>query len=263
MDLPSDHIRRELRGSARDQQATTSALRALFGRLVGGERDVTPELWRELLPAGFDRRGFLRVGGASILAGAVLAACGGEERPPDDTQPGRNGTNTTFAPDMDVVILRTASSLERFAVAVYDTTLKSGLMKAAPVEAAATLFKAQHLEHAELIEDATNRIAEGMAFTTANPAVTNTLRLRIEGLKTERDVVQLAYDVESVTAATYLSTVGGYADTSLNATIMSVAGVEGRHVAVLGGILKSTASPQFPADGFQTNNGAIAVGTGV
>ncbi|MGH9189620.1 MAG: ferritin-like domain-containing protein, partial [Acidimicrobiales bacterium] len=107
------------------------------------------------------------------------------------------------------------------------------------------------------------------AFTTANPEVAKLLKPRVDALKTEADVIQLAYDVESVAAATYFSTVGAFADKSLNKAAMSVGGVEARHVAILGGVLTSikaagaAKSPAVPSDGFQKATGAIAAGTGV
>ena len=100
----------------------------------------------------------------------------------------------------------------------------------------------------------------GKAFTTANPAVMESLAGRIAGLKSEMDVVTLARDLENVAAATYQSAVGAFDNLALNAKTMSVGGVEARHAAVLNGVLSVE---QVPVEAFHTTTGAVAVGTGV
>lgn len=262
MDISNDHLRRELKETVREQKTTMHSMRELVSRLFESDTKVDSGAKSDLILGGFNRRRFMKIGGVSIMSAAVLAACGSDD-PESSTGTTVAATPTTMATDMDVVILRTASSLERYAVALYDTAIKSGLVKTAAVGAAASLFMEQHVEHAELFEGATNAKAAGKAFTTANPAVAAMLKPRVDALKTEMDVIKLAYDVEAVAAATYLSTVGAFGDKSLNQAAMSVGGVEARHVAILGGVLKAASSPQFPADGFQTSNGAVAAGTGV
>lgn len=263
MEISNDRVRRQLRGAVKEQSRAMRSLRDLVARLFDGESTVDPAAKADVVLGGFNgfsRRRFLQVGGLTIASAAVLAACGDD----DDTSAGGPGTSMgSGAAGTDVLILRTASSLERYAVVLYDTAIASGLVTTAAVADAATLFREQHLEHALLFEGATEAKAPGQAFRDPNPAVAAMLKPRVDGLRSERDVIKLAYDVESVAAATYFSTVGAFEDRNLNTSAMSVGGVEARHVAILGGVLMAADSPAYPASGFQTADGAVMAGTGV
>src|SRR5205085_11911586 len=121
--------------------------------------------------------------------------------------------------------------------------------------AALELFRSQHLEHAALFEGTTTKLG-GQAFTKANPAVMSMLDPAIKAMKDEKTAVALAQQLESMTAATYFAVVGAFNDKTLDQSIMSVAGVEARHLAFLGGI-------QAVPNPLQTTDGAIPAGTGV
>jgi hypothetical protein len=123
---------------------------------------------------------------------------------------------------------------------------------------AAKAFMSQHKDHAEAFEALTKRLG-AKPYTEANPAVTQQLQPRIAALKAERDVIALALDLERSAAATYLASVGTFADLSLNEVIMSVGGVEARHAAVLAGVL---GQPAIPA-AFAATTGAVPPGTGL
>ncbi len=262
MEISNDWVRRQLRGAVSEQSTAMRSIRDLVSRLFDGESKVDAAAKADVVLGGFNRRRFLQIGGLTIASAAVLAACGSD----DDDDAGGGGAATTGARGeggTDVIILRTASSLERYAVALYDTAIASGLVTTAAVGDAATLFREQHLEHALLFEGATEAKASGRAFRDPNPAVAAMLQSRVDALRTEKDVVKLAYDVEAAAAATYLSSVGAFEDPKLNTSVMSVGGVEARHVAILGGVLMASDSPAFPASGFQTADGAVAAGDGV
>lgn len=217
------------------------------------------------------RRRVLQVGSITILASAALAACSksGSSKP----APTSSTSSSLRSPSPDVPVLRLASSLEHYVVGLYQTGAGSGLVKTKAIADAAAYFASQHADHAKFFEAATTA-ADGQPFTTANQVVAESLRPRVDALKTEADVVKLVYDVEAAVAATYFSSVGGFKDPKLNAGTMSVGGVTARHVAVLGLILSGLPepvpgidvrkdSPPYPAAGFQTKDGAIAPGTGV
>ncbi|MEQ1701128.1 MAG: ferritin-like domain-containing protein, partial [Ilumatobacteraceae bacterium] len=159
---------------------------------------------------------------------------------------------------MDIVLLRTASSVEHLAVAAYQIAIDSGLVTTAAVGDAAKLFQSHHMEHAAFLEAATTA-AGGEAFTEANAAVLAALQPTIDGLMDEQGVLQLALDLERAAAATYQSAVGTVMDVSLNKALMSVGGVEARHAAVLAGVLAQVAVPRS----FGTTDGAVPAGTGV
>jgi hypothetical protein len=177
------------------------------------------------------------------------------------------GTTAPAADATDVLILKTASSLERLAIAVYQKAIDnaSALGIGSGVAAAAMLFQSQHTDHANVFEKAT-KDAGATPFTQPNPAVRAQIQPTIDALKTETDVVNLAYMLEVAAAETYQSTVGVFKNAAYNPVAISVGGVEARHVAVLGHVLDPTFDKSFIgglAVGFQKTDQAVKAGTGV
>ena len=85
-------------------------------------------------PSFIDRRGFLRLGGFTVAATAVLAACGSDEGagPEEITQAG-SAPPEAEAPSgviTDSTLLRTATSLHYNAMDVIDTVLALGVVSA-------------------------------------------------------------------------------------------------------------------------------------
>jgi hypothetical protein len=218
---------------------------------MGGHLD------RDQLEAGWvDRRGFLRIGGLTIAAAAVLAACGDDE---DETAVSVT-TTTTLSPGerADITLLRTVTSLELLTVDVYDTASKAGLLTTPATSTTIKLLQAHHQEHVGLMQSVTEKLG-GDAFTEPNPVVAQALQPRRDALRGEGDVLALALDLEKSKAATYQAAVGSFTDKTLNQTAMSVGATESRHVALLAGALNQAT----PARAFQTPEGAVAPGTGV
>ena len=121
------------------------------------------------LDARVGRRQALKIGGLSISLAAIVSACG--DIAGDDT-PGRVGNAPTIAPlpeyeVNDVVLLRTASSLENTAVAVYETAQNLGVLEGDLATLVERLI-ANHTATAALMADLTVA-AGGAAWTTTNP----------------------------------------------------------------------------------------------
>ena len=216
---------------------------------------------------GFDRREFLRRSGLAAASAAVLAGCGSGGGPGALLK--STTTPTTVeggAPSSaDIVILRTASSVERLAVDVYTSAFDSGLAKSAALADTLRLFRDHHREHADLFERTTKKLG-GEPFAKANPVVMATLDPAVKGLRDEKGVAQLAYDLETMAAATYLAVVGAFNDRTLNKTSMGVGSVEARHAAVLANLLSTTFGTRtdaVPPDGVLKRDKAVAAGTGV
>lgn len=267
MDIYNDELRREALSTQRQHDRTMGSMRDMVGRLF--ERGASQQQKLDLAVGGLNRRKFIQIGGLTVATAAVFAACGSNDSPeigegaaesdkPDDPA----GTSEGKGDPNDITILRTATSIEALAVAAYDLGIKSGLVTNKAIAEAATLFKSQHAEHLELFSGTTEQMG-GQAFKDPNPVVLKVLEPAIKALRTEMDVVKLAYDLEVAAAATYFNSVGEFKDLALNKNAMSVGGVEARHVAVLGSVLNDAAKPAFPASGFQTADGAVAAGTGV
>ncbi|HVT78501.1 MAG TPA: ferritin-like domain-containing protein [Acidimicrobiales bacterium] len=258
MNINRDHLRREARETQVAHEGAMGGMRDLVNRILDPSSKASDIEKQDILLSGLNRRRFLQIGGVGVLSAAVLAACG-----KNDSKSAASATTAAKGKGTmsDITILRTASSLEHVAIDVYQKAIDNAgaLGISATVADVAKLFQAQHKDHAGLFEGATKE-AGGTPFTTANPAVMQSLAARIAALKTEGDVVMLARDLENVAAATYQSTVGAFDNLAYNAAAMSVGGVEARHAAVLNGVLKAD---QFPTKAFHTTQGAVAVGTGL
>jgi hypothetical protein len=261
-DFSHDELRRDVRETDEMNRLAMPNWRAALQRVF--ESEPNPDA-KARLALGFDRRTLLRVGGLTIIGGAVLAACGSSKGSGSATTAGTTaaGAATTTTAAMgtmteDVTILRTASSIEELAVAAYQTAIDSGLVKTAAIGDAAKAFQAQHKEHSALFQSLTTK-AGGQAFTMANPAILAAIQPQIAALKDEMGVVALALELEMVAAQTYQANVGNFTDMTLNAAIMSVGGVEARHAAILAGVLGQ--APVTKA--FQVTDSATKPGTGV
>jgi hypothetical protein len=258
VDIPRDFINRELKDIDRAHRAVLGRYRSALGQLVSRPPAVPTAARHEVLSGGLSRRRLLSLGSATVLTSAVFGACASNET--GVTTPATSTTTTLAGSQTDVSILRTASSIETLAVAVYQKAIDSGLIKTQALQTAAQLFQTQHGQHGDLFQRATSA-AGGQPFTDANPVLMQQLVApRLASLKTESDVVSLAYDLENLAADTYQNNVGTFADRSLNATVMQVGGIEARHVAVLA----SAINKPVPTEGaFQSVKSAVAPGTGV
>lgn len=262
-----DHIRREARAIEADHRASMNPFANALSRFLDNESRRADDTAAAVL-GGLSRRSLFRIGGVTIAGGALLAACGSDDDSSGATAPsGTVGGTTpatqpsgTAAEDMtdDVIILRTASSIEELAVAAYQLAIDSGLVTTAAVGDAAKLFQSHHMEHSQLFQAATKK-AGGKPFTEANPAVLAALQPTIDALQDEAGVLMLALELENAAAQTYQSNVGMVLDLSLNKALMSVGGVEARHAAVLAGVLAMDPVPRS----FGGADKAIAAGTGV
>jgi hypothetical protein len=275
MDFSHDELRREARASQVDHEEALPRLRQLLSKVLERPNDLTPEQ-REHAVLGMSRRSALRIGGVTILGGALLAACGSDNNDAATTTAAgaattgasatTAGASTTAgaattigtAATADVAILRTASSIEELAVAAYQTAIDSGLVTTMAIADAAKLFQSQHKEHSGLFQSLTTK-AGGEAYTMPNQVILEAIQPTIDALKDEMGVVALALELENVAAQTYQSNVATFMDPSLNAAIMSVGGVEARHAPALAGVLKQA---QVPA-AFQVVDKAVKAGTGV
>jgi len=233
-------IDRQLRAVEREQDDALPRWRDSLMRLLVDRNDTPSEAKAQALLGGFNRRRFLVAGGGGLAATAVLAACGD-----DDTPSGAGGASAgTAAPsttmgqgesgDTDLVVARTAASLELFAVSVYDTAIESAdaLGIEAQVGAAAQLFRDQHQQHADAFNAAAVQLG-GEEFTEPNPTAQEAFADTIGGLSDQAGVLSFAYDLEEIASQTYQSAVGLLSTAELRQTTMSIGGVEARHQSIL------------------------------
>jgi Ferritin-like domain len=191
-----------------------------------------------VLTGGFARRRFLTIGGLSVSMAAVVAACGKAEPKAHVPVAGESPT-TTGLPERvidDVVLLRTASSLEHNAIDTYGTALGLGVLSAGAADLA-KMFQDHHRAHADAFEKATTA-AGGKAFTEANPVVAAKVlgpAVALIGQSEDKagDLLRLAHALESIAAGTYQALVPALTQPGLRKAAMAVGGVEARHAAVL------------------------------
>ena len=267
MEIYNDELRRQVRATAEAQATSMRALPEMLDRLYSDESVTTQERDDAIL-GGFNRRRFLQFGGLTVMSAAVLAACGSSKK-----SDGTGATTTAAAGGKadanDVLILKTASSLEALAVAVYQKAIDNAaaLKISSGVASVATLFQSQHKDHLNVFVKAT-KDAGATPFETANPAVLQAIQPMIDALKDETGVLKLAYTLEVAAAETYQSTVGVFKNPAFNQVVASVGGVEARHVAIIGSVLDKTFAMSITGglgagSGFQKTDQAVKAGTGV
>jgi hypothetical protein len=263
-DLNNDEVRRQLRAVERMNTSVMPRWRDALDRLIGDDRLSADSKASILGVPSPNRRDLFKIGGASILGVALLAACGSDSADAPSspvvpaTQPVDTGAPTTAATpatsvtgsaDMDLVLARTAASLEKLAVDTYGTA--AGLITTPAVLAAATMFAGHHQMHL----DALNGVLAGAGaqpITAMNQAVYDALvKPALDAAKTETDAVNLALSLEEAAAQTYVYAGGTLSTPSLRSTIMTIGGVEARHAAVL----RMAALAQSPLDVFPNQRG--------
>lgn len=189
--------------------------------------------------SSLSRRDVLRSGGLVISLGVLVAACGsgrsgvtapgrvGYEPPPDE--PTRDTTVD------DVVLLRTAQSLEHTAIELHTALLGLGLFGDAA--SVAERFVSDHEAHAEALGELITG-AGGQPYTCANEflmgrAVEPVLAAIESSDDAQRDTFAAAHAFESLLAASHQALVSELSDPALRSAVAGVCGDENRHVAAL------------------------------
>jgi hypothetical protein len=213
--------------------------------------DIPAATKAELLGAP-QRRQFLKIGGATILGAAVLAACG-EDDPEGVGETGvttASTTSTTAPPDtggdeeMDATLARTAASLENLAVAVYAvvlgdsaTELPAEIAFDPAVVDAAELFRQHHQTHADALNEVLTD-AGGRAYREPNTYLfENVVTPELANLTDQTKVLTFARDLEDIAAGTYSYAASVLSTPELRGTFMSIGGVESRHATALALVL--------------------------
>ncbi len=260
MDINNDELRRELRDLDKEHREVMPKWRDSLRRLMD-DKETPTEAKADLLLGGFNRRRFMNLSGLAVVGGAVLAACGSDKKNSSSSNGSTASTaattaTTAAAAKTDQTIARTAASLENFAVAVYDKAIMNAaaLKISDPVAKAAVLFKSQHTEHASAFHAAASQLG-GQPYTDPNPTAAKAFEATIAALKTEQDVLKLAFGLEQIAAQTYQGVGMKLSTPMLRQTSMTVGGVEARHMAILAHFI--TPPMTVPAAAFQMTDKAI------
>lgn len=184
------------------------------------------------------RRALIRNGAITVSLGAIAAACGNRGGSSD---PGRLGV-ADAAPELvdeeidDVVLMRTAQSLEYTAIEVYDTVAASDALSA-DERSLVERFAADHRRDADAIGEVVSSLG-GEPFTCTNPflhdrAVTPILDALDGSDDLRSDLLNVAYAFEQLVGASHQSFVGLLDDPALRTAAMTIGSGALRHAAAL------------------------------
>jgi hypothetical protein len=231
MHLSKDELARDARGLDRANDRAMAAQDALLQAALEQNDTADSAGRRRGIDALLSRRLFT-ISGFSVATAAVVAACS-KATVKAVTPINGVAASTTSTPDRavtDAVLLRTASSLEHNAIAVYDTVIGQLSGTAAEI---GKLFVGHHRAHADALEKATKDLG-GEPFTTPNPIVAkNVVDPAVAAAKTPEEILALAHAIESVATHTYQLMVAGLSAPALRSAIMSIGAVEARHAAII------------------------------
>ncbi len=200
------------------------------------------------------RREVLRIGGVTLAAGAVLAACGSDPAEGPLARIG-NAPTTTGLPTAtvtDAVLLRTAASVELSVVKLYERFDELGLLSGDAASAVGR-FRRDHEANAAAFNGLLAGVG-GEPWTCSNPrfddVVSGPLLQRIEGTgeatdgspiqpsdDPTRDALNVVNALESLLASTHQSFVPHVNDRSLRPQLASISEQEARHAAVIAMII--------------------------
>jgi hypothetical protein len=177
-----------------------------------------------------------------MLGAAVLAACGSDNK--DTAVSGASGSaagsassssSSSGAGNMDLVLARTAASLEALAIAAYKAAADSGKVTDKTVGAVATLFSDHHKQHMDALNGVIKG-AGGQEVTEPNAAVKKALvdPVTSDPALDQAKIVKLAYDLEGAAAQTYTFASTQLSTPQLRSTLMTIGGIEARHASIIG-----------------------------
>ena len=217
------------------------------------------------------RRDALRAGGLSVFGAAFLAACGEQAGVVPSANILSEGavTPTTALPEgviTDVVLLRTAASLEYNAIDTYNAVLEGGLLTGdyAKLTDAVKRFRDDHQAHADAVNGLVVALG-GKAHTCANARI-DTLYIQPaialitakDNPDLSKDIVALAHALENLATQTYQGVVASLTAPSLRADAIRIAQDEARHAVVLAQVLNGGYASVGPTTNAATGKPNIA-----
>jgi hypothetical protein len=197
--------------------------------------------------ASADRRLFLRgagasglvvaVGGLALSLDAMLHAAAAQTSTTTTgattTTAAAATTSTTLPPRQpdadDRTLLGFVQSLELTAVAAYGIAIDSKKLSSA-AGSLATIFQAHHRQHAQAV----GSLAGAAAPNVANASLVAVFGPKFQSAAAEKDLLELAYEVENAAAATYAAALAELTGTDPAAVLASILPIEARHAVVLG-----------------------------
>jgi predicted outer membrane protein len=187
-----------------------------------------------------NRRTFLLGVGATVGAGALLAACGSSS---SVTKSSSSSAAPTLSPSTltDLHVAALAASLENLGIYAYTAGInaaKAGKLGSVPpaVVVFAETARAQHKEHGAAW-NAILRSAGKPAVTVTDPVLTPVVNKDFASVTNTVDLAKLALEIENIAGETYLSAIGVLTEPVAIRTAASIEPVEMQHSAILNFVL--------------------------
>lgn len=221
--------------------------------------------------SNFSRRELLRVGGIGAISAALLAACGKQAGVVADKAIASLGTvpPTTALAEAevtDIVLLRTAASLEYNAIDTYKWALDDGLFTGdyAKAAEAAKRFSDDHLAHADAINKLVVALG-GKAHTCANERIDRLyIQPAIQLIESDgnadvsKDAVTLAHALENLAVQTHQGLVPVVMSPEIRGEMIRIGGYSARRAVILAQILNPGLGAVGPSDDVVAGSANIA-----
>lgn len=205
------------------------------------------------------RRDLFRLGGIGLISATLLAACGKNDLATDNAI-ASIGTIPPSSPlpkvDVtDVVLLRTAASVEYNAIDMYTAAIDAGYFSGDSTSTAefAKRFRDDHIAHAAKINSLVVTLG-GVAYECANSRVDSLIIKPAFGLITTPDnpdvavdTVTLAHAIETVSAQMYQRFVGLFSDPKLRGEAIHIGQNNVRHAVILAQLINPGLSGVEPS----------------
>ena len=228
----------------------------------------------------FGRRRFLVIGGAGITMAALIAACGETTEDSGIARVGEAPPTTPLpaAEVNDVVLLRTASSLEHTIIDMYDQVLGGNDLVDALSRQYFTTLRENHVRHADTFETLTTDEG-GEAWTCGNPrleivvldpvvravvggAATDTAAATAASDDPQRDVKTFAHAMETLATSSYQAMVALLSKPELRRESAQVATDVARHSSLLALLITGAPAGYVTPEGIEQATGVTTTTAG-
>lgn len=183
------------------------------------------------------RRGFLHTTGAATLSATAVALIAGCESMAQDSRMADKGKTAG-----DIAILDFGVKAENQAIAAYQIAAESGLVRNRAVLQTAILFQSHHKQHRDTLAGVLQKL--GGTVPEAKSKAAYALEIGAAKLKNQRDVLELALDLEKNAANAYVGAVPKFGNSGLAKAAAQICADETMHWTVLATVLRKPLPPR-------------------
>jgi len=207
--------------------------------------DQTPKTTDEIVEDAVQdrsRRGFMHTTGAATLSATAVALIAGCESMARDGE--TRGMAAKDSSAGDIAILDFGVKAENQAIAAYQIAAESGLIRNRAVLRTAVLFQSHHKEHRDTLAGVLTKL--GGKVPEPKSKADYAKEINAGALKNQRDVLNLALDLEKNAANAYIGAVPKFNNSALAKAAAQITADEVMHWTVLATVLRQP----LPANAF-------------